>query len=87
MDPLAPAPSTSASRLTDIGYINHGIPSEFNVMDEDDMAWSETSVDIPSVDSEYKDYTRGARLRMDTDLVKFWEVSFCACCFHVDLSH
>lgn len=84
MDPLAPAPLASTSRVANLGYVNHAIPSEFNVMEDDDMAWSEASVEIPSVDQEYKDYTRGARLRMplDTDLVKFWEVSFYACRFY-----
>lgn len=89
MDPLVPEPltSTSGPRRTALGYVNHGLPSDFNVVDDDDMSWSEASIEIPPVDQEYKAYVRGARLTMDIDLVNFWEVSFDACHFYLVLFH
>lgn len=78
LDPSA-LPAASTSQRVHLGYNTLGIPSSFNVMDDEDMNWNNTSLQTPSVESEYQGYLNSARRPIDIDLVNFWEVSTLRC--------
>jgi hypothetical protein len=70
------ASSQTAPKVTAIGYINLGLPSEYNV-DDDDMLWPSGESGGQTVEEEYRSYAFGARAEgefLGVDLLKFWEV-------------
>ena len=65
--------STSKKKTARYGTVV--LPSRFNITDDDVMNWSENSVEVNTIEDEYRVYSRGPRTSMKTDILKFWEVS------------
>jgi hypothetical protein len=61
-------------KKTTLGYVNLGLPSNFNLTDDNELGWGETSLDTQSVDEEYHSYGYGVLTKLDVDILKFWEV-------------
>jgi hypothetical protein len=59
---------------TSLGYVNLGLPSHLTLDDDNELNWADNNVDTQSVDQEYSAYTFGTLAKLDTDLLKFWEV-------------
>lgn len=71
----APAQAIAPRAKTSLGYVNLGLPSHLTLDDDNELNWADsTSVDTQSVDQEYSAYTFGTLAKLDTDLLKFWEV-------------
>ena len=64
---------TSVAPKTNLGYINLGLPSHLNIEDNS-LNWADTSMEHCSVMNEYSTYAFGVRLKIDVNLLKFWEV-------------
>lgn len=62
-------------RQTKIGYVNYGLPSCFNVDNDADLNWPNAAGETLSLEQEYQSYLKERLFPMDTDLVKYWEVS------------
>lgn len=72
--PPSPARApASTSRQSRLGYQLLGIPSDFNVLQDDNLNWPNAGSGA-ALDREYKAYINGARTDIDIDLPKFWEV-------------
>jgi hypothetical protein len=70
---VLPTPPPKKTRL---GYVNLGLPSNFNLTDDNlnELGWGETSFNTQSVDEEYHSYGFGVLTKLDVDILKFWEV-------------
>ena len=76
-----PSPSRIASKKTSLGYVNIGLPSQYNVDDDDDdgLDWSIGGSGVRTVEEEFRLYAFGTLTDfevLDTDLLKFWEVRY-----------
>ena len=69
-----PAPAVAPRTKTSLGYVNLGLPSRLTLDDDDELNWADNSLDPQSVDQEYSAYAFGALAKLDTDILKFWEV-------------
>lgn len=69
--PANPEQSVKKTK-TQIGYVNLGLPSRFNVADE--LNWAGSRTQASSIDEEYRKYVTGTLTEMDINLVKYWEV-------------
>lgn len=73
--PTVDVSSTHAPKeRTTLGYVNLGLPSNLNLIDDDELDWASTSSDRQSVDEEYHSYGYGVLTKLDVDILKFWEV-------------
>lgn len=71
----ATTPSITVERVTlALGYINLGLTSRLNVVDND-MNWEGDSTELQLVEQEYHGYAYSACSRIDTDLLTYWAVS------------
>ena len=70
----APAQAIAPRTKTSLGYVNLGLPSHLTLDDDNELNWADRSVDTQSVDQEYSAYAFGTLAKLDTDLLKFWEV-------------
>ncbi|RDB18681.1 hypothetical protein Hypma_014779 [Hypsizygus marmoreus] len=65
-------PERSKPKKTSVGWLNLGLALEF--MEDDNMSWGASNSGGPmTVDQEFRDYG-GHLSKLDTDIVKFWEV-------------
>jgi len=73
-EPSPPGQTTSLStKKTALGYVNLGLPSHFDI-DDNEMNWSDNSLNMQNVEQEYYPYVLGNKSWLDVDLLKFWEV-------------
>jgi hypothetical protein len=70
----APARAISPRTKTSLGYVNLGLPSHLTLDDDNELNWADNSLDTQSVDQEYSTYAFGTLAKLDTDILKFWEV-------------
>ena len=69
-----PAQAISPHTKTLLRYVNLGLPSHLTLDDDNKLNWTDNSLDTQSVDQEYSAYAFGTLAKLDTDILKFWEV-------------
>jgi len=68
-----PAQAITPRTKTSLGYVNLGLPLHLT-LDNNELNWADNSLDTQSVDQEYSAYAFGTLAKLDTDILKFWEV-------------
>ena len=60
---------------TALGYVNLSLPLNLNLTNNNELGWAETSFNAQSMDEEYDSYSFGVLMKLDVNILKFWEVS------------
>jgi hypothetical protein len=67
-------PTPPPKEKTVLGYVNLGLPSNLDLTDDNELGWAETSFDTQSMDEEYHSHSFGMLMKLDVNILKFWEV-------------
>jgi hypothetical protein len=71
---VMPAQAIAPCTKTLLRYVNLGLPSHLTLNNDNELNWADNSLDTQSVDQEYSTYAYGTLAKLDTDILKFWEV-------------